>query len=371
MRELVPVPRAVAALPWRILFVIAVIGGFGLVILYSAGGGFTPWASTQGIRFAGFFVMMILISHISPDFWARISIPAYAGIAVALLGVEILGAVSGGSQRWLDLGIIRVQPSEMMKLAVVLALARFYAGLPRAHIRSAVAVWPALGLIALPAAMVFLQPDLGTALMIILGGVGVMFLAGLPLWLFIGTGSVILVTLPIALSFLHDYQRERVLIFLNPESDPLGAGYHISQSKIAIGSGGFFGKGFLSGTQGRLDYLPELHTDFIFATMAEEWGFAGGLVLLGLFGTLLVWGWHVSLRASDRFDKLVAGGLTLTIFYYVAINLMMVMGLAPVVGIPLPLFSYGGSAMMTVMLCLGILLGVDRKTRGNGSRSFE
>jgi rod shape determining protein RodA len=371
MRELVPLPRAIAALPWRILFVIAAIGGFGLVILYSAAGSLTPWASTQGIRFVALFVAMILISHISPNNWAKVAIPAYVIVAAALLGVEVLGAVSGGSQRWLDLGVIRIQPSEMMKLAVVLAIARFYAGLPRAHIRSPVAVWPALAMIALPAAMVMMQPDLGTALMIIFGGVGVMFLAGLPLWLFIGTGGAFAAMLPVALSLLHDYQRRRVLIFLNPESDPLGAGYHISQSKIAIGSGGLFGKGFLSGTQGRLDYLPELHTDFIFATMAEEWGFAGGIFLLALFGMLLAWGWQVSLRATERFDKLAAGGLTLTIFYYVAINLMMVMGLAPVVGIPLPLVSYGGSAMMTVMLCLGILLGIDRKTRAAGSRSFE
>lgn len=373
MSDLVPLPRAIAVLPWKILLVVAMIAGFGLVVLYSAADGhIRPWALNQGLRFLVLFAVMLAVSRISPDRWAAAALPLYAIILVALGGVELIGKVGGGSQRWLDLGIIRIQPSEFMKPVIVLALARFYAGLPRAHINSAFAIWPALLLIGLPAALVVLQPDLGTALMIILGGVGVMFLSGLPLWLFIGTGGALAAALPIVLSFLHDYQRQRVLIFLNPESDPLGAGYHISQSKIAIGSGGVFGKGFREGTQSRLDYLPELHTDFVFATMAEEWGLIGGLFIMMLFGLVLAWGWRVALKAEDRFDKLVAGGLTLTIFYYAAINLMMVMGLAPVVGIPLPLVSYGGSAMMTTLLCLAIMLSIDRRNRrGTGGSQFS
>jgi rod shape determining protein RodA len=217
-------------------------------------------------------------------------------------------------------------------------------------------------MIAVPAALVMKQPDLGTALMICAGGATVMFLAGVPLRLFIGGAMALAVMAPLAVNFLlHDYQRNRVLIFLNPESDPLGTGYHITQSKIAIGSGGIFGKGFLQGSQSHLKYLPEPQTDFVFATMAEEWGFIGGLFIIGAFLLLFRWGMRVSSRAPTRFGQLTAAGLTATIFFYVAINLMMVMGLAPVVGIPLPLVSHGGTAMLTVMLCIGILMSIERE----------
>ena len=247
-----------------------------------------------------------------------------------------------------------------MKPVIVLTVARFYALLPVGEIRRWNAIWPALVLIGLPWALVLVQPDLGTATMIAAGGVTVMFLAGLPLRLFIGSGLTVAAAIPIAFSFLHDYQQKRVLIFLDPESDPLGAGYHISQSKIAIGSGGIWGKGFLQGTQSHLDYLPEGHTDFVFATMAEEWGLLGGILMIGAFLLLFRWGLRVSMRTQDKFARMAAAGLTTTIFFYVAINLMMVMGLAPVVGIPLPFMSYGGSSMLTVMLCIGIIMAIDR-----------
>jgi rod shape determining protein RodA len=225
-------------------------------------------------------------------------------------------------------------------------------------------VWPVAALIGVPAALVMLQPDLGTALMICAGGVTVMFLAGVPLRLFLGGAAAVAVAAPLAFMFvLHDYQRNRVLIFMDPESDPLRTGYHISQSKIAIGSGGIFGKGFLNGTQSHLDYLPEGHTDFVFATMAEEWGLVGGVFIIAAFLLVIRWGINVGVRAESRFAKLVAAGLSTTIFFYVAINLMMVMGLAPVVGIPLPLVSFGGSAQMTVLISLGILMGIDHNTR--------
>jgi len=360
----VPLPRALAGLPWRVLAATAFIGCFGLVVLFSAAGGsLVPWAANQGLRFAVFFVLMIALARVTPERWSVMALPAYVVVLIALLGVELVGAIGGGSQRWLNLGIINLQPSELMKPVIVLALARFYSRLPPSHRGSLQALWPALLLIVLPVGLVMTQPDLGTALMILFGGATVMFLAGLPLWWFLGAGGTVAAALPIAISMLHDYQRRRVLIFLDPESDPLGAGYHISQSKIAIGSGGVTGKGLLSGTQSHLDYLPEMHTDFIFATMAEEWGLIGGLALLAAFAVIFTWGWRVAMRTEDRFGRLAAGGLTATIFYYVAINLMMVMGLAPVVGIPLPLMSYGGSAMMTVMFCLGVLLGIDRHSR--------
>jgi rod shape determining protein RodA len=286
--------------------------------------------------------------------------PIYGAILVALILVELIGGVAGGSQRWINLGFMQFQPSEMMKVAVVLAVARFYALLPIGLTRSWTAIWPALAIIGVPALLVLIQPDLGTATMITLGGLTVMFMAGLPLRLFVASGAAFAALVPIAFSFLHDYQKNRVLIFMDPESDPLGTGYHISQSKIAIGSGGIFGKGFLQGTQSHLDYLPEGHTDFVFATMAEEWGMIGGIGLIVGFLLLLRWGMRVGQRAEDRFARLVAVGLTMTIFFYVAINLMMVMGLAPVVGIPLPFMSYGGSSMLTVMLCIGIIRNIDR-----------
>ncbi|KQM27221.1 MULTISPECIES: rod shape-determining protein RodA [unclassified Sphingomonas] len=359
------VPAPLARLPWRVLFLLIAIGGFGLVVLFSAAGGSVqPWASRQGLAFAIFLLAAIGISRIRMSFWQGIALPAYAVITVMLVLVELVGAVKGGSQRWLDLGFIRVQPSEFMKPAIVLALARFYDLLPAGEIRRFGAVWPAAAMLGIPVVLVMLQPDLGTALMITAGGLTVMFLAGLPLRLFIGGALGVAIAAPLAFNFLlHDYQKNRVLIFLNPESDPLGTGYHISQSKIAIGSGGIFGKGFLNGTQSHLDYLPEGHTDFVFATMAEEWGLIGGIFLITAFILLVRWGVGVGVRAEGRFSKLVAGGLATTIFFYVAINLGMVMGLAPVVGIPLPLVSYGGSAQMTVLGCIGILMAIDRENR--------
>ena len=361
------VPAQLRQLPWRVLLLVGAIGLFGLVVLYSAAGGsLEPWAGSQGIRFILFLGMAVVLSRVREDFWKAISFPAYAVIVVMLTGVELLGAVSGGSQRWLDLGVVRLQPSEMMKPCIILALARFYSLLPAGQINSFQAIWPAAALIGAPAALVMLQPDLGTALMITAGGITVMFLAGLPLRLFVGGFLAMAAALPVALSMMHDYQRNRVLVFLNPESDPLGTGYHISQSKIAIGSGGIFGKGFLNGTQSHLDYLPEGHTDFVFATMAEEWGLVGGVALIAAFIMVIRWGMRVSERAQTRFARLTAAGMAATIFYYVAINLMMVMGLAPVVGIPLPLVSFGGSAMMTVMICVGIILSLERQPRRRG-----
>jgi rod shape determining protein RodA len=284
-------------------------------------------------------------------------------LVVMLVLVELIGAVRGGGQRWLDLGIgFRLQPSELMKPCIVLACAKFYDMLPPNETRRFSAIWPAAVLILIPAALVMKQPDLGTAIMIGVSGVTVMFLAGVPLRLFIGGALALGAAIPLAVNFvLHGYQRNRILVFLNPESDPLGTGYHISQSKIAIGSGGIFGKGFLNGTQSHLDYLPEGHTDFALATMMEEWGLIGGVLLIIAFFIIVQWGVAVALQAQGRFARLTAAGLATTIFFYVSINMAMVMGLAPVVGVPLPLISFGGSAQMTVLLCIGILMSIDRE----------
>jgi rod shape determining protein RodA len=248
-----------------------------------------------------------------------------------------------------------------MKPAIVLVLARYYSGLPNAMTQDFKALLIPAGLIGFPVLLVLLQPDLGTALAIMFGGAAVLFLAGLPMRWFVGAGAAAMAAIPLAYFFvLKEYQQRRVTTFLDPESDPLGAGYHITQSKIAIGSGGLFGKGFGNGSQSHLQYLPEPHTDFVFATMAEEWGLLGGLLVLLLFGLILRWGFRTARAAKDRFSRLLAAGLTLTIFFYVAINLMMVVGLAPVVGIPLPFMSHGGSSMLTNMLCIGGLMMVYR-----------
>jgi rod shape determining protein RodA len=358
------IPAPIADLPWRMLALVMFITGFGLLVLYSAAGGhLMPWALPQGVRFAMFLALAIGLSRVRPDRIKGFAFPIYGGALALLLLTEALGFVGKGAQRWLNVGFGNLQPSELMKVAIILALARFYDLLPAAELRRWSAIWPAALLLGIPAGLILVQPDLGTAVMVVAGGLTIMFLAGLPLRLFAGGAAILAVAGPIAFSFLHPYQRQRVLIFLNPESDPRGAGYHISQSKIAIGSGGLFGKGFLNGTQSHLDYLPENHTDFIFATMAEEWGLAGGIVLILAYGLVIKWGIGVALDAKDKFGRLAAAGLTTTIFFYVAINLMMVMGLAPVVGIPLPLVSYGGSAMLTVMLCLGILMAIERSGR--------
>ena len=359
------VPAPLAQLPWKIILLVLLIGCFDLLVLYSAAGGsIRPWALSQGVRFFVFLACAIGLSRVRESTWSMIALPAYAGLVGMLVLVELVGAVRGGGQRWLDLGFFRLQPSELMKVFIILALARFYDALPPNETRRFGAIWPATLLILVPAAFVLKQPDLGTALMITIGGITMMFLAGVPIRLFLGGAIAVGAAVPLAVNFvLHGYQRNRIMVFLNPESDPLGIGYHISQSKIAIGSGGILGKGFLNGTQSHLDYLPEGHTDFALATMMEEWGLIGGIGLIIAFGLIVHWGISVALRAQTRFARLAAAGMASTIFYYVAINMAMVMGLAPVVGVPLPLISFGGSAQMTVMICIGILMSIDRQNR--------
>jgi rod shape determining protein RodA len=358
------IPQPLAKLPWRLIFLVSAIAGFGLLTLYSAAGGSaSPWALKQGITILFFLSVAIVISSFKESTIKQVTIPAFAVILVMLFLVEMLGFVSKGAQRWLEIGPVRLQPSEFMKPAIVLMLARFYDLLPVAAIRSWRAIWPGLILIGVPGFLILIQPDLGTCIMVVLGGLTVMFLAGVPMWVFLAPAAAIAAAIPIVYTMLHSYQRKRIDTFLDPESDPLGTGYHISQSKIAIGSGGIFGKGYLQGSQSHLDYLPEGHTDFVFAALTEEWGMVGGLLIILGFAMVIRWGMSVSYHARTRFAQLAAGGLSAVIFFYVAINLMMVMGLAPVVGIPLPLVSYGGSAVMTVMLCLGLLMALERQQR--------
>ena len=359
------VPAPIARQPWQMLAPLLLLVAFGAAVLYSAAGGsMSPYASSHLIRFAVVLTMAALLTRFSRDFVRFMAYPVYGIVLIMLMAVEAIGFVGGGSQRWLDLGFMQLQPSELMKPVIVLTLARFYDTLPVGMVDSWRSLIPAGALIALPMAFVLLQPDLGTALAIGFGGAIVMFLAGLPLRWFAMAGVAAMIIAPLAFFFgLKPYQQRRVFTFLDPESDPLGAGYHITQSKIAIGSGGLTGKGFNEGSQSHLNYLPEPHTDFVFATMAEEWGLIGGIVVIGFFALILRWGWRVAFRSNDRFARLLAAGMVATIFFYIAINLMMVMGLAPVVGIPLPFMSHGGSSMLTNMICIGTLMMVHRWNR--------
>ncbi len=356
------VPEPIARQPWGMLIPLFLLVAFGAAVLYSAAGGaMQPFASSHIARFAVALVLAMIITIFPRDFVRLMTYPAYVVVLVMLVGVEVAGALRGGSQRWLDLGFMVLQPSELMKPVIVVTLAQFYSSLPVGMITT----WRALvvpgAMIAMPVGLVLLQPDLGTSLAILFGGAVVMLLAGLPMRWFITGGALGAALAPLVFFFgLQDYQRQRILTMFNTDDDVLGASYHINQSKIAIGSGGIFGKGFNNGSQSHLQYLPEPHTDFVFATMAEEWGLIGGLFVLAVFSIILRWGLNVARESRDRFASLLAAGMTATIFFYVAVNLLMVMGLAPVVGIPLPFMSHGGSSMLTNMICIGALMMVNR-----------
>jgi rod shape determining protein RodA len=360
MTSIVPAP--IAALPWRVIFILLSLVSFGTAVLYSAAGGsFQPWAGQHMIRFLVLMSAAVVMSRMPMEFWKSITFPLYGVLILMLIAVEIVGFAGGGSQRWINLGFISIQPSEIMKPAIVLAAAWFFDRLPPGKIRSWDAVWPVAALLVVPSFLVIIQPDFDAALAYIFCVVVVGFLAGLPMLYFVAGGVGLAALAPIVYFFgLRPYQQNRVLIFLNPESDSLGAGYHITQSKIAIGSGGIFGKGFGHGTQSNFDFLPEGHTDFIFATMAEEWGMVGGLVILFLYYLLMRWGLKVAVECKTRYGQLVAGGLTCTIFFYIMINLLMVVGFAPVAGLPLPFISHGGSSMLTMMICVGIIMSIER-----------
>ncbi len=341
------------------MIVLLCIAGIGFAMLYSASSGdFTKLAGRQMVVFAIGFTCMVIIALVHIRWWWKLSYAIYGLGLVMLIAVEILGDIGGGAQRWLDLGFVRLQPSEIMKIGLVMALSRYYHGLTLDDVKNLKSlIKPAL-LIGLPAILVLRQPDLGTMLLIAAGGTTILFVAGVPRKVFI-VGAVVGVLGAIGGFYqLHDYQRDRVFTFLDPDSDPLGTGYHIQQSKIALGSGGVSGKGFMQGTQSHLNFLPEKHTDFIFTALAEEFGFVGGITLVILYAVLIGYGFLIALSARNHFARLLAVGVTTTFFLYVFINIAMVMGLIPVVGVPLPLVSFGGSAMMTLLIGMGLLMNV-------------
>lgn len=344
---------------WSLLFWLCIIASIGFFMLYSAANAsLDPWTTRQAARFGLGLLLLFSIAMIDIRVVMRYAYVFYAFVFLLLIFVEVRGVVGGGAQRWIDLGVINLQPSELMKVAVVLALARYFHSLGLDETGKPLFLIVPMLLIAAPVVLIMRQPDLGTALMVVMGAGVLFFMAGVRLWKFITVIILGLAAIPVAWPMLEEYQQDRVLTFLNPERDPLGAGYHILQSKIALGSGGLFGKGFLQGTQSHLNFLPEQQTDFIFTMLAEELGLVGGVGLIGLYMIVLIYGFAISLRCRHQFGRLVAIGVTTTFFLYVFINIAMVMGLIPVVGVPLPLISYGGTALLTIMICMGLLMSV-------------
>ena len=357
-RERLPVKFA--EIDWRLAGLIAVIGGVGAMMLYSVADlSWQPWAAKHLIRFAACFLLMIMLGLVDLRIWMGVAYPVYALALFLLVCVELFGYTAMGATRWLNLGFTRIQPSEIMKVAIILALAKYYHGISAKDARFSWKLLIPAAMIGVPVLLVAHQPDLGTAMLIALTGLAVMFMAGLS-WKIIFTGIIGAAAAipPFVMFVLHDYQRQRVLTFLNPEADPSGSGYHIMQSLIAMGSGGLLGKGLGLGTQSQLNFLPEKQTDFIFAAVAEELGFVGAFAVLLVYAGATAASWRIASLSHSHFGRLAAGGATATFALYWLINGAMVMGMAPVVGIPMALLSYGGTVMITVMIGFGLIQAV-------------
>lgn len=361
-------------IPWIFVLLLCAVGGVGYVALYSAGGGAPePYAAKHAIRFGFGLVLMLSIALVDIRLIARCAWLGYAGGIGLLVAVALHGQVGGGAQRWLDLGGFQLQPSELMKILLVVALASWFHKASWERMGNPLFLVPPIVAVLLPAALILQQPNLGTALITLMVGGAVFFAAGVRLWKFAVVLAVAAIAAPIAYDNLRDYQRARITTFLDPESDPLGAGYNIIQSKIALGSGGFWGKGFLQGTQGHLNFLPEKQTDFIFTMLAEEFGLVGALSVLGLLACVIAFGFLVALRSRHQFGRLLAVGLATNFFMYVFVNIAMVTGAIPVGGVPLPLISHGGSAMLTAMVGFGLLMSahVHRDTAWEAARDEQ
>jgi rod shape determining protein RodA len=355
--------RKVLYLNWPLIVLIAAVAAVGFLMLYSiAGGSLDPWARRQMQVFGAGMVLMFIVALVPIWFWRNMAGIAYLVAFVLLLVVEFFGDVGMGAQRWIDLGFIRLQPSEMMKFTLVMVLAAYYDWLDHRKVSRPLYVFIPILLTVVPTVLVLLQPNLGTAILLGLAGATVMFAAGVSLWYF-GAVAALVAGLVVGVftlrgtqwQFLHDYQYARIDTFLNPGADPLGAGYNIIQAQIALGSGGWSGKGFMQGTQSRLNFLPEKHTDFIFTTLAEEFGFVGAFSLLVLYALIIGFCLFAAFQNRDRFSALLIVGVAANFFFYIAVNLSMVMGMAPVVGVPLPLLSYGGSAMLVLLVGFGLV----------------
>ena len=356
-------PRKLLYLHWPLLLLTVTIASVGFLMLTSvAGGDFERWAEPQMMRFALGFAAMITVAMIPIWFWRNVSAVAYGVSILLLILVELFGVIGMGAQRWIDIGPLRLQPSELSKITSVMLLAAYYDWLDVKKVSRPLWVLVPVLIILLPAGLTLVQPDLGTSVLIIAGGGMVMFAAGVSWWYFgVVAGAAVGLVFAVFASrgtpwqLLRDYQYRRIDTFLDPSADPLGAAYHITQSKIALGSGGLSGKGFMQGTQSRLNFLPEKHTDFIFTTLAEEFGFIGSMSLLGLYALLAIFCIVAAMQNRDRYSSLLIIGIAGTVFLFVAVNMSMVMGLAPVKGVPLPLVSYGGSAMLVIMVAFGLV----------------
>ena len=350
-------------LNWALIVVITAVAAIGWLMLYSiAGGDIDTWAAPQMKRYVAGLVLMFAVAFTPIWFWRNMSGLAYLTAMVLLLLVEFFGEVGMGAQRWIDLGFIRLQPSELMKVTLVMMLAAYYDWLDDKRTSRPLWVLIPVVLIVAPTVLVLMQPNLGTSVMLLAAGAAVMFAAGVSLWYFAAVAALVGSTVAAVFStrgtpwqLLHDYQYTRIDTFLDPAADPLGAGYNIIQAKIALGSGGWTGKGFMQGTQSRLNFLPEKHTDFIFTTLAEEFGFVGAFSLLVLYALVIVFCIASAMNNKDRFSSLLILGVAMTFFLYFTVNMSMVMGLAPVVGVPLPLVSYGGSAMLVLLVAFGLV----------------
>ncbi len=355
--------RKVLYIHWPLVVLITAVASVGILMLYSvAGGDFDTWARRQAQVFAAGFVLMFIVAMVPIWFWRSMSGIAYLVAFALLLFVEFKGTIGMGAQRWIDLGPIRLQPSEMMKFTLVMLLASYYDWLDLKKVSRPLWVLVPVLLTVAPTILVLMQPNLGTSLMLIMAGGAVMFAAGVSLWYFAGVISLAVAAVAAVFTsrgtpwqLLHDYQYRRIDTFLDPAADPLGAGYNILQAKIALGSGGWSGKGFMQGTQSRLNFLPEKETDFIFTILAEEFGFVGAFSLLTLYALIIGFCLVSALQNRDRFSALLIIGVAANFFFYIAVNLSMVMGMAPVVGVPLPLLSYGGSAMLVILVGFGLV----------------
>lgn len=358
-RRPLPLLEKFQAFHWPLMLVVTIISAIGIAMLYSvAGGHLSPWASKQMVHFSVGLLLLVIAATIDIRHWMTAAYPFYALCLLLLIAVDIVGHTGLGAQRWIQLGPIQLQPSELMKIALVLALARYLHGVAVEDVSKPLRLLVPLLMIAIPAGLVLKQPNLGTATILVMDGALLLFLAGLSWWWILPTVGAIAAAVPIAWQFLHDYQKRRVMTFLNPANDALGAGWNISQAEIAIGSGGLTGKGFLQNTQSQLNFLPEKQTDFIVTSVGEEFGFLGCIALLLLYVAVIGYGIRIAMSSRSQFGRLVALGLTLNFFFYIMINGAMVMGLIPVVGIPMPLLSYGGTAMLTVMFGFGIIMSV-------------
>ena len=355
--------RKILCLNWPLVLLLCTVAGVGFLMLYSvAGGNLEVWAEPQMKRFALGLAVMLVVAMVPIWFWRNMSLLAYLISLALLIAVALIGIEGKGAQRWIDLGFMRLQPSELVKITLVMLLAAYYDWLPMSRVSRPIWVLIPVRLILTPVALVLRQPDLGTSILLLAAGGVVMFVAGVH-WAYFATVILAVVALVFAVfesrgtdwQLLENYQYRRIDTFLNPDNDPLGAGYHITQSKIALGSGGWTGRGFMQGTQSRLNFLPEKHTDFIFVTLAEEFGFIGGITILGLYTLILVFCIAAAFGNKDRYSSLLILGVAMTFFLFFAVNMAMVMGLMPVVGVPLPLVSYGGSAMLVLMVGFGLV----------------